>query len=205
MHQPRKRYNNAHRKQRQDNFYLTHQHPAFSHMRSNTPIKTKIRNLDLECVKPERAGVVLYTVNNGVVYFGWGMDSKSHDITDFGGRVVYETDKNVIQGALREFTEETLEIFEPLTIEEIQDCPVVYNGKNLIIFIHVKLDPNEVSRVFNKKFIDIISANPEAEPEVCAIAWLTWGDFQRSISNNGAMFYRVRHFLNHVGDFSYLL
>lgn len=174
-------------------------------------VKTTVQNLNLDCVKPQRAGVIMYTVFNGTTYFGVGLDSKTHDITDFGGGVVYKIDKNVIYGALREFDEEILSCIKPLTPDDVQNCPVIYDSNNLIIFVHITVNPDEMCRVFNNKYNAIIKANSKAElrkpkdPEVCAITWLTWEEFQYSIKSKNIMFTRVRNFLQRAEDFSYLL
>lgn len=172
-------------------------------------IKTTIQNLNLECVKPQRAGVIIYTVINGAIYFCLGLDSKTHDLTDFGGGVVYKTDGNVVSGALREFTEETLDIFETITIEDIKQCPVIYDENNLIIFIHMNIDPDTTCFVFHEKYKKIVAGSNTKrkyrEPEVCGFTWLTWEEFQHSIKEKGIMFSRVQRFLSRADDFSYLL
>lgn len=182
----------------------------------NTPvIKTKVGNLNLDCVKPQRAGVIIYTIINGSTYFGLGLDSKTHDLTDFGGGVIYKTDENVIKGALREFEEETLEIFDPITPTDIKECPVIYDDNNLIVFIHMNVDPDTTCFAFNEKYKQVMNACPPTissgrrrkryEPEVCGITWLSWEDFQKCIKEKGIMFSRVQRFLNRAEDFSYLL
>lgn len=174
-------------------------------LRSSFNIKTtNVKNLNLEYVRPQRAGVILYTVVNNVIYFGMGLDSKSHDLTDFGGGVSYKNDKNVINGALREFNEETLNIFDNLKIEDIQDCSVVYDNYNLILFLHIDINPNDICKNFNKKYIDTIGISKK-EPEVCCIIWLTFQEFQHAIKTTGLMFSRVQRFLSKTYNFTYLL
>jgi len=174
-------------------------------------IKTTVQSLNLECVKPQRAGVIIYTVVEGATYFGLGLDSRTHDLTDFGGGVIYKKDHNVIRGALREFEEETLQIFEKIIPEDIKKCPVIYDELNLIIFIHMDIDPNSVCYNFNIRYNNIIEMNNTGtkkkirDPEVCGITWLNWEDFQKAIKNEGIMFSRVQRFLNRAEDFSYLL
>lgn len=171
-------------------------------------IKTTVQNLNLDCVKPQRAGVIIYTVIDGATYFGLGLDAKTHDLTDFGGTIYYQYDPDVITGALREFQEETLEIFDPLTREDIKQCPVIYDDSNLIIFVHLQVDPDSACRIFNQKYKSIAhSGNPNKRnvPEVCGITWLTWEEFQQSINEKGVMFFRVQRFLSRADDFSYLL
>jgi len=172
-------------------------------------IKTIVHNLNLEYVTPQRAGIIIYTVVNGAIYFGLGLDAKTHDLTDFGGGVSYKTDLNVIRGAIREFEEETLEIFDPITADDLKQCPVIYDKNNLIIFVHIDIDPDTISNTFNSKYQQIIDMNrgkrKVRDPEVCGITWLTWEEFQKSINEKGIMFSRVQRLLSRAGDFSYLL
>ena len=177
----------------------------------NPVIKTTVQNVDLECVKPQRAGVIIYTVVGESTYFGLGLDSGTHDLTDFGGGVTYKTDQNAICGAIREFEEETLSIFETIKFDHIKQCPVIYDNNNLIVFIHMKIDPDTVSRVFRDEYTHIVdtkkcdSPRKYRDPEVCGITWLTWEEFQRCVKEKGIMFSRVQRFLSKAGDFSYLL
>jgi len=174
-----------------------------------TVVKTTTQKIDLNCVRPHRAGVIIYTYYNGSIYFGLGLDSRTHDLTDFGGQINYHIDKNVVNGSIREFEEETLNIFEKITFEDIRSCPVIYDKYNLIIFVHLNIDPDIVSKSFNKKYRSIMETNSTKnnipEPEVCGITWLSWEEFQHSIKTKGIFYSRVRKFLSLAGDFSYLL
>lgn len=166
----------------------------------NSVIKSSVDKLNLTHVTPNRAGVILYTVVNTQTYLGLGLDSRYHEITDFGGGIIYKTDKNVIEGALREFMEETLHIFRDITIDDIRHCPVIYDDSNLLIFIHVDNDPETISKIFNQKFV-----TETKHQEVCGITWLSWAQFLHVISERDIMFSRLRNFLKRAGDFSYLL
>ncbi|CAH6420553.1 Hypothetical protein HVR_LOCUS1221 [uncultured virus] len=195
--------------------------------------KTIVQNIDLKCVRPSRAGVIMYTVFNGSTYFGLGLDSRTHDLTDFGGGVVYRTDGDAICGALREFDEEILRTIKPMTPEDVKSYPVIYDDNNLIIFAHVNVDPEEMCKLFNQRYALAIKDNQELrlqqqeptnlqnksasskgahkinkkirDPEVCGITWLTWEEFRYIIKEKGPMFSRVQKFLFRAGDFSYLL
>lgn len=173
-------------------------------LEQNTVIKTNIKNISLENVKPKRAGVILYTVHNDNIFIGLGLDAKTHDLTDFGGTVHYPTDKDVITGALREFDEETLSIFNVPTETEIDSCPVLYDNANLIIFLHININPDQISKTFNEKYYQTINYT-NSVPEVCGITWITWEEFQHNITTKSILFSRVRKFLCRAGDFSYLL
>lgn len=187
----------------------------YKDLKSSPVFKTTVQNIDLNCVRPSRAGVIIYTVYKECTYFGLGLDSKTHDLTDFGGTVIYSFDKDVIRGALREFDEEILQIIKPITYENIRKCPVIYNDKNLIIFVHINVNPEDFCKYFNQKCTSIINSNKIIrqsqkeinikDPEVCGITWLTWEEFSTKIKEKGAMFSRVQKFLHSAGDFSYLL
>jgi hypothetical protein len=171
-------------------------------------IKTTVQNLNLVCVKPQRAGIIIYTIDGRSTYFGLGLDAKSHDLTDFAGQVIYVKDLDVIHGAIREFEEETLGIFDKITADDIKSCPVIYDRNNLIIFVHMDVDPNATCIAFNNKYKHVISQTEGKrcrEPEVCGITWLTWEEFQDSINQKGIIFSRVQKFLAQAEDFSYLL
>src|SRR6185437_730049 len=98
-------------------------------------IKSVVKDVDLKLVKPPRAGLILYTRVKGDLWFGLGVDRQSGELTDFGGGVSYKRrhDEHVIAGALREFNEETLNILK-LTMDDVKDCPVLYDNNMLIMF-----------------------------------------------------------------------
>ena len=176
----------------------------------NEIVKTFVSTLDLTQIKPQRAGVIIYTIHNNNIYFGLGLDSKSHDLTDFGGGVSYKKDCNAVRGALREFKEETLSIFENITEENIQNCPVLYDNNNLIIFIHIAINPDEVCAAFKNEYFKVLhnysnQGKQRKNPEVCGITWLNLNDFQTGIKTEGIIFSRVRRFLWRCGNFYNLL
>lgn len=179
-----------------------------------TVIKTLVKNLNLDYVKPQRAGIIMYTKVNDAVYFGFGLDSRTHDLTDCAGGVVYKSDGDCIRGALREFDEETLSIFNPISVESLSECPVIYDSRNLIIFMHINMHPETISSAFNEKYKKFMTAAPcpgegkkncFREPEVCGITWLTWEEFQYSIRTKGILYSRLQRFLSRADNFAYLL
>ena len=175
-----------------------------SEKRRYTPvIKTIVKDLNMDYVKPQRAGVIIYTLYEGTTYVCLGLDSKTHELTDFGGYVKYKTDATPVVGALREFDEETLSIFDTILPEEISQCPVLYDENNMIIFINMNVHPEAVCLAFNKRYN--LSVERNEIPEVCGMTWLTWKDFQDLIRNESLLYSRVKSFLKRAGNFSYLL
>ena len=156
--------------------------------------------------RPNRGGIIPYIICNGVLYFGLAVDTKTHDLTDAGGAIDYSVDKTAVRGCIREFSEETLNIFETVTEEHLQSCPVVYDEKNIIIFMHIGVDPNEVSCKLVERYKSIFDERSKSIrqrgkklsslPEVCGITWLTTESFENSLRTPGIMYSRVRKFLS---------
>ena len=172
-------------------------------VKHNTVFGTFVRNLQTDYIKSQRAGVIIYTLYEGTVYFCLGLDSRTHELTDFGGSVKYKTDKTPVIGALREFDEETLSIFDKIFPEDVADCPVLYDQNNMIIFIYMMVDPESVCKSFNANYKAVIDNGGKSE--VCAVTWLTLEDFQTLIKSEKPLYSRVRNFLRRAGDFSRLL
>ena len=169
---------------------------------TNTLYKKIVKELDLS-IRPQRAGVIIYTKWNNEYYYGLGIDTASKEITDFGGGISYKRDENVICGALREFKEETLGIFGDVRYEDVLEAPVIYNNTNLIIFKYVHEDPFLIRERFLQHFIE--AENTKDIPEVCDIIWMTTTELKHCIMTRGKMFFRVQTFLQKAGNFYWLL
>ena len=160
-------------------------------------------NIDWSHVKPARGGVIVYTIVNGKLFFGLGVDTKSGDLTDFGGGIRYKKDQNAIQGALREFMEESLSVFGVFTQEDVQKNLVVYSPNMLILFIHLKLDIANVNEVFTSR------VNTSRNPEICNIVWLPQEQFRTMIKTGSLgtqfLYSRVRKLLYRAGNFYTML
>lgn len=99
-----------------------------------------IREIDITKIKPSRSGAIVYTVYKNKTYFIMAIDTESGNVTDFAGGVRYVKKENVLDGGLRELTEESLGIFGEISIEEIKNFLAVYDEDNLIIFIRLNID-----------------------------------------------------------------
>lgn len=123
-------------------------------MSPNIELDTEIQYTDVESylksdwVKVQRCGVIPYTYVNGKRLFCMGLDSESGDITDFSGRTDPRRDKTPISTALREFREETLNVFTSISVSDIGQSLVIHDPDNLIVLIHCDLDPDQVDKIY---------------------------------------------------------
>lgn len=153
----------------------------------------RVKNLDLNNFKPARAGVIIYTMYKGKVYFIGGIDTKTGEFTDFGGGVSYKTDQNALTGGLRELTEESLGIFGAIGLDEIQECVVVYDDANMIIFIPLNID-------INSKYLEFLNRLKYFKhPEVKDLNFLDKKQFLALINGDivdgTIMYVRIRNLL----------
>ena len=166
----------------------------------------KLRYINFNKTRVQRAGFILYTLYKGNIYFMIGIDSKTHELTDFAGTVKYKFDRHVLSGAIRELQEETLDVFEPVTYDDVKECITIYDNNNLVIFMPISLDPDTICREFNERYREAVERKKfNSEPEVCGITWLDIDEFMYHIKNPGVIYSRVQNLLLKAGDFLKLL
>lgn len=107
-----------------------------------------IKTEDLETVK--RAGIIAYTTYKNCVWFGLGIDRRSKDISDFGGKKE-RRDRTIFDTAIREFSEESLDIYGKLDRSKLDNCLAVYNQSSLIIFLNLKTKIKDAKKNFKKE------------------------------------------------------
>ena len=162
----------------------------------------KLKYINFNRTRVQRAGFILYTLYNGNIYFMIGIDSKTHELTDFAGTVKYKVDRHVLSGAIRELQEETLEVFEPVTYNDVKECITIYDNNNLVIFMPISLDPDTICREFNERYRETVERKRfNSEPEVCGITWLDIDEFMFHIKNPGVIYSRIQNLLLKAGDF----
>lgn len=164
------------------------------------PVYNKyIHEIDVESIKPDRGGVIVYTTINGNLFFGLGIDSRSGDLTDFGGGINYKHDKNAINGSLREFMEESLSVFGAYSYHDVKKCLAVYSETIMIIFLHLEVDVVSITNTFNQR-VKLLK-----NPEVSHIFWLNKDEFKRAILNGNILgknlYIRVAKLLSQSNNF----
>lgn len=90
----------------------------------------------------ERAGVMLllYDHETSQILTINGQDAKTGEISNFAGKIRPRHDRDPIETALREFSEETLGCFGHLDRKLLADSWVIYNREELILLYYIEYD-----------------------------------------------------------------
>lgn len=163
-------------------------------------IRSSVDHLLNMSILPQRGGVIPYTINNNQIYFCFGIDTKSGQLTDFGGGIAYSKDNNAVSGALREFREETLCSFGDTTLNDIHYCPVIYDRFNLVIFLYCIVDHKDIINKFDDKVLSFSSKTSKKQPEISNIVWCSTDEYKTIIDKKGVMYDRLRRFLRRAGN-----
>lgn len=141
-------------------------------------------------IKAHRGGIIPFFEGNKRLYC-LGVDRKFGELTDFGGGISYIRDGGPLQGALREFHEETLGAFQNLLdIDQLPQCMCVFNRSMFIILVPLKRDVslNDIER----RFISLVSP----ETEISGLVWLDTRGLRSVIYGaDRAIFNRVKKIL----------
>lgn len=125
------------------------------------------REIDFTTYRPQRAGVIPWTTVGDVKLFILGVDTRYQELTDFGGGV-NRRDKTALDGALREFREETLAAFPTPTEDQLQGAVWATGPTMMIGFVpYPELDLRLLMRKFHQQL------ELERMPEVSELIWVT--------------------------------
>jgi len=148
--------------------------------------------VDKSVQRQKRSGIILYTMIDNEIYIGMGVHSHSHDFTDFGGSV--KKNEDVIKAAIREFTEETLFIFNDISISNILNCMCVYDNYNIIIFVPISMNIEDI----NNRFYKSCACRKINKLENCCIAWIKIEEFVECLYKSDIVYSRVSNLLKPV-------
>ena len=144
-----------------------------------------------------RGGFILFRSNPDDIYFCFGVDSRTKELTDFGGTIL--PNENPISGCIREFEEETCGVFvSKLFPNDIMNDYIFYNKSMAIIFHYY---PYDITKPM-KDFDDRISSNPNLFYEVDKIVWVPFRSlkllmFKKSFRSY-RLYFKVEMFLFHA-------
>lgn len=157
---------------------------------------------DESCRQISRAGCIFYTYDSltGEYQFCFGRDTKSKELTDFGGQ--RNRGENLAACAGREATEESLGVFGQIFPEFVLNFSALYNKGMYISFIRVSGRPDDIHRAttysFNEMHKELVERTGRPL-EVCSIHWLSLEELKESLGDSPKPGYniynKVRRFL----------
>lgn len=151
----------------------------------------------IEKIKCSRIGIIPYVKRSDGIYFMMGIDFRTRDVCDFGGRL--DKGESNIQAAIREFMEESRQIIEPSQLRTVS-CGV-YDKRNSICILFCEVTKDN----FYEKSRELFNASPFLEElqEMIDIIWFTKDEMIEQIYGYPSRFWnRVKFALRNCADFN---
>lgn len=139
-------------------------------------VYTASKNLNNDyLIKYNRIGLIPYTIIGNDIHLMMGIDRKTREYTDFGGRI--NKDENENDALLREYVEESRMVIPITEIEAVlKDCTCINTPDNKLYFIPVK---EKWYFQDTLKFPNI--KNNHALSEIIGVKWIDEQDFSRMV------------------------
>lgn len=156
-----------------------------------------------------RAGMIFYTVINNELYICFGKDTKTNDLTDFGGtRNHWESP---LACAVREGNEESRHVFGEITESQVKNYMCLYSSSMLIIFVPVlAVSDIDVLQISANTFASKVYLEPGQQKTRCynEIADLVWLPEEKAKDifaprSQIQMFAKVRRFICSCEEFQH--
>lgn len=126
----------------------------------------KVRNTDWNNPNHIRAGFIPICFQGGMLFFGLAVDSRNNVLTDFGGHKE-NFDMDLLDTALREYKEESYEIFGTLSRDSVQNFEVLEGEDTVEILLPVHEPFYHYSSLFAETVKD------KKDNESSKIVWLS--------------------------------
>lgn len=149
-------------------------------------------------IKNKRSGVIIYTFFEGRLYFLLAVDRRTREYTDFGGGC--KNSENLLQGAWREFQEESCGIFKMFDEKCLETSIAVTNfdRNSAIFFVEapaalLDIAPPLFKYAVNK--VDPQILKNKKNMENIAVEWIIDEDFQNlAFGTSPLMWNRLQKF-----------
>lgn len=109
-----------------------------------------------------RGSLVPFTIVNGKTYYYFGIDHNFGHLSDLGGGID-STDKSIVHTALREYSEETNNLFYNIDIDELNGDRFVIIDKTFVIFHSI--DYYKINKNYSSELLNIIENGGNVEIE----------------------------------------
>lgn len=126
----------------------------------------RVRDMSWNNRKYIRAGIIPMIEQNGVRFFAFGVENGVAAIGDFGGHVERH-DRDALDAAIREYREESLNVFGEITREMLQDCYVL-DGVDTAEILFPVVGP---LYQYTKRFNELVGDN--LQHEVQSVIWMS--------------------------------
>lgn len=152
-----------------------------------------VSEVDWTDEKWKRAGIIPYIEKNGVKFYAFGVENAVAAICDFGGHRE-ASDGDALDTAIREYREESLAVFGPMSREQLQDCTVIEGYGTLEILVPVSGELFSYTEAFH----NLLGNN--AKHEVQNIIWLSRTQLLVVINSQGATLWgtKIYHMYNRL-------
>jgi hypothetical protein len=125
-----------------------------------------VREIDWAHPKYKRAGIIPVVERDGTLFFGFSVSTWDGAMGDFGGGRE-KSDVDALDTALREYSEESFNVFGVLTRDMLQDCLVIQTPQTIEIIVPV---PGPFYQ-YTERFREILRHQPN--DEVQNIVWVS--------------------------------
>jgi len=141
-----------------------------------------------------RGGVIVYQRWKETLIFGFGKNSLIGQLGDFGGGIK-KRDASLIDGALREYREESLNVFGSVDLDRDDHLIASDEHQQLIIFLKVAVDPLIIHGRFENRLTK--------QSECSEIVWLSVDSLFKLLMNDpqSILYPKIREFLKDCGNF----
>lgn len=167
-----------------------------------------VRHINWSNFNIRRAGVIPYTVINGHIHICLGVDSKSNELTDFGGGI-RDSDINPLYGAIREFREESNDVFgeENYNPENYLDSPCLIKNMSQKSSFHMMIIFQEVDASLMSTTMNKFSVDFATNDEIRAICWCNDGLLKQLVytPDCSRMYTKVKKFICNCISFNRLI
>lgn len=134
-----------------------------------------------------RAGIIPFTVCRNVTYYAFGLEPHIASLGDFGGHIE-PSDSDGLDAALREYSEEALDVFGSINRNSVKDCHVLAGIDTAEILLPVTGRMYDYTYTFRK-----IIGN-DRQHEVQDIIWLNKNQVLQAIDNPELQVERIKLF-----------
>lgn len=170
-----------------------------SPINSSRNLPKKVRDVDWNNSKFIRAGIIPIVDRNGIRFFGFGVENGVAAIGDFGGHRE-KIDSDALDTAIREYSEEALDIFGKFTRDMLQDHYVIEGKDTVEIFVPVSEPLYRYTELFRSMIGNDINH------EVQDIIWLSRQQLLTAIDSPELSFdgVKIYHMYNRIKDVIHL-